>query len=171
MAYSNIEPNVYGVAVWLAQYLPTYLTAANAEQTSWPGDMVFPSIFLVPDEDYNPPALRRAAVGSSIPMEGPFPYLMVELDSVDVEWAGQNSEFITLRLRVIIALQETREKKLLAALTRYMDALVQAVGHNVTLGGLLEEAKVTHIEKDELPANHVGFVTADMTAKFEILCE
>lgn len=169
--HANIEPILYGIAVWLAENVPTYLTKVNGDMASWPGSITFPAIFQPAGSVFNPPALKRVSVVSSIPSSGPFPFLMVNLDDFDVEWSGQNSEKITLKIMLVLALSESKNGKLLSALLRYADAIVQAVGSNVTLGGLVEEAKVISADKDELPAKGTGFLVVNMTARFEIICE
>lgn len=167
----NIEPVVYGIASWMAENIPAYLTKVNADMASWPGSSLPPSILQPAASVFDPPALRRVSVVTSIPSTGPFPFLMVNLDDFDVEWAGQNSERITLRVMLVLALSESKPGRLLGALLRYADAIVQAVGSNLTLGGLVEEAKVVSAEKDELPGKDTGFLVVNMTARFEIICE
>lgn len=171
MIYANIEPKVYAVATWLTTYLPTYLALAGSELAPWPSDTSFPSALELPDDDYTPPALKKAAVGSTIPPSGPFPYLLVALDSIAIEDAGQASQWVTLSLKAVLAIQENSERRIGAALMRYSDALIMAVGSNVTMDGTFDEIKLTAIDTDELPQNRVGFLSADLTARFEITCE
>ena len=171
MNYANIEPKVYGTAIWLITYLPEYLALATSELAPWPSETDFPSILDVPDESYTPPALKKASVGVTIPPAGPFPYLLTVLDNVTVEWAGQNSDMLTLNMKVVIAMQENSERRIGAALMRYMDALTMAIGKNVTLDGLFDEIKLTNMDKDESAATKVGFLVADLVAKYEVTCE
>ncbi len=45
------------------------------------------------------------------------------------------------------------------------------MGNNVTLDGLVDETKITGLDKDEVPENHTGFVIADLSVKFELICD
>ena len=54
---------------------------------------------------------------------------------------------------------------------RYMDGMIQAIGANITLDGIYDEIKITNLDRDELPANKVGFIIADLSARLEIVCE
>jgi hypothetical protein len=74
-------------------------------------------------------------------------------------------------MKLVTALQENNEKRLFPALARYIDAIVHAVGNNVTLDGLVDETKITGLDKDEVPENHTGFVIADLSVKFELICD
>lgn len=171
MTYTAMEPVIYGVAIWFAEHLPEYLAATNDAMASWPDGILVPALLDPPPAASGAPALRKVLLGTSIPASGPFPCLLVALDSVDVESAGQNSDWITLHLKLVVALQENNEKRILPDTARYMDALTHAVGENVTLGGLVDEAKIPSLEKDEVPANGTGFVVADLSTKFEMICD
>jgi len=173
MIHSNLEPVIYKTAAWLTAYLQGYITNATAERAvaTYPSVTDFPSILDYPDDDYTPPALKRAAVGSVIPPSGPFPYLLLVLDGVVPEWSGQNSENLNITMKAIVAIQENNDRKLGIALMRYMDGLIQALGANITLDGIFDEIKITNIDKDELPANKVGFLIADLSARLEIVSE
>jgi hypothetical protein len=171
VTYSAIEPVIYRVADWFAAHLPDYLAEADEAMVSWHDGDTFPAIFDPPAAAYEVPSLRKVGIGTSIPASGPFPYLLVALDSVDVESAGQTSDWITLHMKLVTALQENNEKRLFPALARYIDAIVHAVGNNVTLDGLVDETKITGLDKDEVPENHTGFVIADLSVKFELICD
>jgi hypothetical protein len=169
--YANIEPKVYKTAIWLLTYLPEYLALASAELATWPSDTDFPSAFDMPDENNTPLAIKKASVGVTVPKAGPFPYLLLVLDNVGVEWSGQNSDIVTLNMKVILAVQENSERRIGVALMRYMDALTMAIGKNVTLNGLFNEIKLTMMDVAESPETRAGFMVADLVAKYEITCE
>lgn len=173
MTYSNIEPIVYGIATRLAILLPTYLMATNVETNAalYPSTTSYPSIFVVPETDYTAPVLKKAAVSTIIPAAGPFPYLMVNLDGVDFEEIGQNSDLVTMRVSVVIGLAESKDLKLGHALMRYMDALHKCVSANITLGGLVQHARISTIDKQQLAGDKAGFVVADLIATIESVNE
>lgn len=173
MTYSNVEPIVYGIAARIAILLPTYLTATNAETNAalYPSDTHYPSIFTVPDTSYSAEALKKAAVATSIPATGPFPYMMVNLDGVDYEEIGQNSDLITMRVSLVVALSESKDAKLGHALMRYMDALHKCIAANLTLGGLVQHIKIATIDKQQLAGDKAGFVVADLVATIESVNE
>jgi hypothetical protein len=77
---------------------------------SWHDGDTFPAIFDPPAAAYEVPSLRKVGIGTSIPASGPFPYLLVALDSVAVESAGQTSDWITLHMKLVTALQENNER-------------------------------------------------------------
>lgn len=173
MTYSNIEPIVYGIASRIAILLPDYLTATNTETNAalYPSDTHYPSIFLVPDTDYNAPALKKAAVSPMIPATGPFPYMMVNIDGADFEEVGQNSDLITMRLSLVVGLAESKDLKLGHALMRYMDALHKCIAANLTLGGLVQHIRISTMEKQQMPGEKAGFVVADLIATIESVNE
>jgi hypothetical protein len=171
VTYSAIEPVIYGVASWFAEYLPDYLAKANDAMASWPDGVVLPALLDPPPAASMAPTLRKVILGTTIPASGPFPCLLVAFDSVDLEAIGQNSDRVTLHLKLVAAIQENNEARILPDTARYMDALAHAVGENLTLGGLVDEAKIPTIEKDEVPANGTGFVIADLSATFEMICD
>lgn len=167
----TIERVVYGVAAWFADNLPDYLVKANEAMAGWPNGTILPALLEAPSATGEAPALVKVGVGNSIPSSGPFPYLLVALDSTDLESAGQCSDWVTLHLKLVVAFQENNEARILPDAARYMDALARAVGEHSTLDGLADEAHLTNLDKDELPANATGFVIGDLSVKFELICD
>jgi hypothetical protein len=56
-------------------------------------------------------------------------------------------------------------------LARYMDALVDAVGENETLGGLVLSSSLQDLDKDSIPSDGRGFVVATIRLVAEVLTE
>lgn len=171
MTYTNIEPIIYKIGIWIAENIPEYLNHANTEMISWPNGITIPEILSAQAVANTVPALKKIGFGTSIPTSGPFPYLLIDLDSIDLEPAGQLSNWVKLRLKLIVALQENNEKRLLPDLLRYIDVIAHAIGQHTTLGGIVDEAEMVTFDKDELPGTKTGFIIGDLVVKFELTCD
>lgn len=149
-AKSPVERIANGIAGWLNDNFNTYLARANADQT------------------YVAPELKKCEVKAWIPTEGPFPYMMVNLDFVDYEWIGNCAEKAKLTLSVNALVTEPKKDNLPIALVRYMDALADAVRENITMNGTADTIRVDTIDKGEMPADGRGWVVATLIATAEV---
>jgi hypothetical protein len=180
MTYNNIESVLYSVGTWFANALPLALAEANGQIAAWKTDAA-----LLPDDsmlslsdlfedltfDFEVQPFKKVGVGTLIPASGPFPYLLLIFDDLETESAGQLSDWITLHLKLIVALQENNEKRLPPTLFRYIDAFVHAIGKDGTLGGIVDSARFSTVDKEEVPSSKVGFVVGNLSVKFELICE
>lgn len=148
-ANSPIESITAAVASWLGANFGTYIDRANTGMT------------------YQASNIAECKALPYIPDRGPFPFVMVNPDSVDVERSGQCVHRVTVTLSVNILVREANKDDLGTALMRYMDALIDAVGANATMGGTVDDVYISTIDKGEMPADGRGFVMATLIASAE----
>jgi hypothetical protein len=157
MTRSSLERTCVAVAAFLAANLNTYITRANLGTTG-----------------IQAPAIKKAEHKSYIPDTGPFPFAMVTLDQAAIEPSANNAQRITATLSVNICVG-AQPSMAAAALdnteiivTRYMDALIDLFGENMTIGGAVEESSLDSIDKAVLPADGKGFVLATVRTVAEV---
>jgi len=149
MTNSPVERMLTGLATYLTANLPTYIARANSGYSG-----------------YQAPVPKKIEVRDLIPMEGPFPYGMVDVDQTVIDASGQNCQKIIPTVSINIALSESTPEKVGTACRRYMDALIDLFGENETLGGVAGLAYLESIDKAVLPQDGKGFVIA--TARLEL---
>jgi hypothetical protein len=152
MTYSDLAQTLDDLAAWIMATFPTYLARANSGASG-----------------RSAPALKKAERKAFIPDTGPYPYCMVNLDRATPERWGQNAQMITAEVSVNFCLSEPSPDLLDEALYRYIDALADMIGANISLGGLVDQAELLSIEKDTLPADGKGFVIATLSTRTEVL--
>lgn len=149
MTNSFIERMLQGAADFLTANLPTYITRANTGTTG-----------------FQAPAPRKIEVKDLIPQNGPFPFGMVDVDTVAIDASGQNCQRIAATISINFAFSESKPENVRIATVRYMDALIDLFGENETLGGVAGIAYLETIDKAVLPGDGKGFVVA--TARLEL---
>jgi hypothetical protein len=153
MTVSPIERMVTGLKTWLAANYPAYVTRANLGTTG-----------------AQAPAIRVYSV-ADILEPGKFPQLIVNAGPVTVEAMGPQSQMVTVACSVDIGVQAANPEARETVLARYMDALVDAVGENETLGGLVLAATLDDLDKDSIPSDGRGFVVATIRLADEVMTE
>ncbi len=153
MTNSTIERMITGLKTWLAANYATYVTRAN---TGTSGAQA--------------PAIRVYAV-SDVLEPGKFPEVIVNAGPVSVEPNGPNAVLITVAANVDLGVQAPTPEARETYVTRYMDALVDAIGENETLGGLVLRADIVELDKDAIPQDGRGFVVATINMVNEVLTD
>lgn len=146
---SSIERTVDAVTLWIKTNFPTYLTRANLGQS------------------YQAPAMAKCEALPYIPGDGPFPYIQINLDEVPIEPSGQGCQMLQPQISVNVMLKGIKKTNLAKALMRYMDALVDAVAGNITMGGAVQSIRVTYVEKTENPTDESGYIVATLKCEVE----
>lgn len=150
MTNSPLERSLVSLAAFLLATLPSYIARANAGTSG-----------------HQAPALKKAEVKEYIPDNSPCPYCMVNLDSAAIEPSGPNCQRITATVSVNFMFAETNPDKLATSATRYMDALIDCIGENETIGGAVMSAYLDTIDKQILPADGKGFIISTVRLEAE----
>jgi len=153
MTRSSIERMVTGLRTWLAANYPTYITRANTGTTG-----------------AQAPAIRAFDVSDTMD-PGRFPQVIVGAGPVTIEATGPQTHLVTVACNVDLGVQAANPATREALLMRYMDALVDAVGENETLDGLVLSASLDELDKDSIPADGRGFVVATIRLSAEVITE
>lgn len=153
MTVSPIERMVTGLKTWLAANYPTYVTRANSGTTG-----------------VQAPAIRVFAVADLLE-PGKFPELIVNAGPVSIEAMGPQSQLVTVACSVDIGVQAANPEARETVLARYMDAMVDAIGENETLGGLVLSATLDELDKDSIPSDGRGFVVATIRLADEVITD
>jgi len=153
MTRSSIERAVAGLCAWLAANYPAYVTRANAGITG-----------------VQAPAIRSYNA-SDLLEPGKFPQLIVTGGPVTVEPMGPQTQRVSIACGVDIGVQAANPGARETILARYMDALVDAIGENETLGGLVLSASLEDLDKDAIPSDGRGFVVATIRLTDEVITE
>ncbi|HPB65525.1 MAG TPA: hypothetical protein PLW80_03125 [Spirochaetales bacterium] len=150
MTKSTIERMVVGLKTWLATNYPSYVTRANTGTTG-----------------VQAPAIRAFDV-SDVLTPGRFPQLIVSAGPVSIEATGPQVQMVTVACNVDIGVQAPNPGARETMLARYMDALVDAIGENETIGGLVLSSSLDELDKDAIPADGRGFVVATIRLSDEV---
>lgn len=153
MTHSKIEAIVTGLKTWLAANFPTYVTRANAGTTGTQA-----------------PAIKKYSVSDTM-APSDFPLMIVNCGSVNVEPSGPQSQMIHVSAMVDIGIQAPKPEARETILVRYMDALVDCIGENETLGGLVLSATIEELDKDAIPNDGRGFVISTIRMTVEALTQ
>jgi hypothetical protein len=153
MTRSPVERMVTGLRTWLAANYPAYVTRANLGTSG-----------------AQAAAIRVFSV-SDLLEPGKFPQMIVNAGPVEIEPMGPQSQLVTVACSVDIGVQAANPEARETVLARYMDALVDAVGENETLGGLVLSASLDDLDKDSIPSDGRGFVVATIRLAAEVLTE
>lgn len=153
MTRSSIERMVTGLRTWLAANYPTYVTRANTGTTG-----------------VQAPAIRAFDV-SDVLEPGRFPQMIVNAGPVTIEATGPQVQLVTVACSVDLGIQAANPVARETTLARYMDALIDAVGENETLGGLVLSASLDELDKDSIPADGRGFMVATIRLSDEVITE
>lgn len=150
MTKSTIERMVVGLKAWLATNYPSYVTRANSGTSG-----------------AQAPAIRAFDVSDTL-TPGRFPQLIVSAGPVSIEPTGPQAQRVTVTCNVDIGVQAANPAARETVLARYMDALVDAIGENETIGGLVLSSSLDELDKDAIPADGRGFVVATIRLSDEV---
>ncbi len=150
MTKSTIERMVVGLKAWLATNYPSYVTRANSGTSG-----------------AQAPAIRAFDVSDTL-TPGRFPQLIVSAGPVSIEPTGPQAQRVTVACNVDIGVQAANPAARETVLARYMDALVDAIGENETIGGLVLSSSLDELDKDAIPADGRGFVVATIRLSDEV---
>ena len=153
MTSSTIERMVSGLATWLVANFPTYLARANSGTTG-----------------VQAPAIRSYSAADVLE-PGKFPQLIVTGGPVTIEPSGPQVQMVSVACGVDIGVQAPNPTARETILARYMDALVDAIGENETLGGLVLSASLEDMDKDAIPSDGRGFVVATIRLTDEVITD
>lgn len=184
-AHSTSERVAYGLRQWMEARFNRYVIAANDARykAGLTEDLsVYPAEDLYPDEDllpygdvpaetpYEAPVVKKFAVKSYIPDNGPFPYMMVNIDSCDIAESANGAYLVTVRASVNIAVNDNKADQANFAIMRYMDAMIDAIHNNAPSGlnGIADSVALEAIDKGELPSAGKGFMIATLVCTKEI---
>lgn len=185
VAHSTAERIAYGLRLWMEARFNRYVTAANEARykDGMTEDLsVYPGEDLLPDDDLFPfgdvpsetpylaPLVKKFAVKSYIPDQGPFPYMMINIDSANVEETGIGCYQCIMRASVNIAVNDAKGDQANFAIMRYMDAMIDAIHNNIGSGlnGVADTVKIESIDKGDLPSAGKGFMMCTLVCTKEI---
>jgi hypothetical protein len=150
MTNSPLERMLAALAAFLLANLSTYVARANAGTSG-----------------HQAPAPKKVEVKEYIPDNSATPYGMVNLDGATIEASGPNCQRITATVSVNFAFTEQNGDALSIDAVRYMDAMIDCLGENETLGGAVLAAALESIDKLVLPADGKGFVISTIRLEAE----
>lgn len=153
MTRSPIERWTDGLVDFLSAQYPVYIARANA------------------DADAPAAPAPKSVVAADVLEPTRFPEVAVSLDQAEVDASSPQAQRVTGTYSVNVGINESNPARRDRVVVRYLDALVDLIGENETLGGLCEMATLELIDKATLPADGKGFVMATVRLTGEILTD
>lgn len=151
MTKSPCERIIAAIAAYLLANLGTYITRANLGTTG-----------------YQAPAPKVCAKAVGIPDNGPYPYVMVNRDSIAVEPSANNAQRITMQISVNVGINESKTENADIVADRYTDALIDLFGENLTLGGTVDIAMLKTSDKLIIPSSGEAYVICTVEVTSEV---
>jgi hypothetical protein len=151
MTKSNVERMSDAFVAYLVANLPASVTTANAGKT-WAASV-----------------LKKIEKATRVNLQY-VPCAAISLEGVDFEEAGPGSLSATAEIIVVLVSAENDSTKLSTSLERYVDALVDLVGSDSTMGGSAYNIGVKGMEKGIDPDGKRGVasVTCEISGEFAI---
>lgn len=143
MTTSSCERISAAVAVFISANMATYVARANTGTIGT-----------------HAPMPKKCEVSVGIPDNGPYPYIMVNRDSVQVEPTGNDYQRLTVYLSVNVAISESKPQNADVVADRYTDALIDMFGENITLGGTVDLIYLESADKLVVPSSGQAYVLA-----------